>query len=358
MIGFIRYLISHTCDVLSSWCVYVWNFCRRKKVIRFENGLYVRVERQIAEGGFSVVYEAHDYKKGGKTRYALKRLLCFDKGMVQKCREEAGIHKMFKHPNLLSLRGIKFEKSETYIVCYMLFPLFSSSLRDEITRRNLLGGGRPKPFKAKKLLEIFGGVVDAVNEMHKRGLTHRDIKVENVLLDGKGKPVLMDFGSAGPAVTPIPTRPALLSIVDIATSNTTISYRAPELFEGGTRYGDDIPDIDAGRDVWSLGCLLFAMMYGASPFEIEFRGEAVEVVECTHLRVLGDVPKPGQRTSLAKRYEGRVLDLVHLMLTRDRSLRPTIEEINRKIDALLFIYKGTRRWRKEKVGLDELIGDV
>lgn len=304
------------------------------------------------------MYEARDCKKGDEKRYALKRMLCFDKGMTQKCREEADIHKMFKHPNLLTLKGITFEKSENYVVCYMLFPFFSSSLRNEITQRNLLDGVNPRPFSPKKLLEIFGGIVDAVNEMHKRGLTHRDIKVENVLLDGKGKPVLMDFGSAGPAVTPVPTRSAFLSIVDTATSHTTISYRAPELFEGGTLYGDDIPVIDTGRDVWSLGCLLFAMMYGASPFEIEFRGEAVEVVECTHLRILGDVPKPGQQTSLAKRYEGRILDLVHLMLTRDRVLRPTMEEINRKIDALLSVYQGTRRWRKERAGLDELIGDV
>ena len=71
------------------------------------------------------------------------------------------------------------------------------------------------------------------------------------------------------------TRSILLSIVDEASVNSTVSYRAPELFDGGARHGDNEPDIDGKMDVWSLGCLLFGMMYGVSPFECEFRGEDV-----------------------------------------------------------------------------------
>mmetsp|Transcript_53787 Transcript_53787/g.64897 ORF Transcript_53787/g.64897 Transcript_53787/m.64897 type:complete len:367 (-) Transcript_53787:146-1246(-) len=345
-------------------CVdFILSFFRRTEIVKFDNGREVSLRQQIAEGGFSVVFDARDVKHKKGKRYALKRVLCYDNAMVKKCREEAGVHRSFKHPNLLPLYATKFEKTEKYTKCYMLFPYIPNSLRAEITSRQLLDPppAVPRPFSPRELLELFGGIVDAVATMHHRGLTHRDIKVENVLLDGNGKPVLMDFGSVGPAVVPIPTRQALLNVVDRASTDTTVSYRAPELFEGGARYGDDVADLDGRIDVWSLGCLLFAMMYGASPFEVEFRGDRIVIVECSQLRVLGNVPTPSEKSVFDGRYDKRMMQFVSLMLTRDRFLRPTIEEISKEVDGLLEAFGGSRKWRDKVAGdnaFEELIGDV
>ena len=68
------------------------------------------------------------------------------------------------------------------------------------------------------------------------------------------------------------TRTDALELTERAARHTTMPYRAPELFEGGIgmRPGPNVT-LDHGKcDSWSLGCVLFAVMYGTSPFEMDF----------------------------------------------------------------------------------------
>jgi len=157
----------------------------------------VEIGRLIAEGGFSYVYEASlvsdadaggdddcndnddgdddddasavfdddNYADDSKRKYALKRINCADnRELVAACRREADAHRRLRlpsrrrrHPNLLDLLGIKFVNGErggrgadhsdadceeargdnVSVVCYMLFPYVSHSLRGEITERNI-----------------------------------------------------------------------------------------------------------------------------------------------------------------------------------------------------------------------------
>jgi serine/threonine kinase 16 len=195
---------------------------------------------------------------------------------------------------------------------------------------------------AQLMIQLFTGIVDGVKKMHQQGHAHRDIKLENVLLDHHNTPVLMDFGSVGPLKVPIQSKAALMAEFDDAATNCTMSYRAPELFEGGARYGE--VDIDGRVDVWSLGCVLFGMMYGASPFECEFRGESVKIVECSYLRVLGKVPTPPNGTKLASRYHPDLLAAVNWMLNQDRTERPTIDKVASRVEHLLQQFHGSRSW--------------
>jgi len=256
-------------------------------------------------------------------------------------------------------------------VSYMLFPLIQSSLREEITRRNLLSVDKSvtkHPFTSREIIQLFIGILDAVQEMHSRGYAHRDVKLENVLLDdisslpssrSRGfsnsssstgsstnlRPVLMDFGSAvGPLHVPIKTRSQLMTLVDDAATNCTVSYRAPELFEGGAMYGEE--DIDLSKaDVWSLGCLLFALMFGASPFECELRGEeTIRIVDCSYLRILGNVPKPLPGTKMSKWYAPELMDLTTWILNKDRFQRPKLDEVQSRVEELLLKFQGERCW--------------
>ncbi|KAL7525463.1 hypothetical protein ACHAWF_001371 [Thalassiosira exigua] len=211
----------------------------------------------------------------------------------------------------------------------MLFPHVPLLLRREIAERNLLSdpvGAVRAPFSTREVLQLSGGLLDALTAVHGAGLSHRDFKLENGTgAGGSGKaggggnggayiPAVMDFGSAGPLTSPLTTRRDILATVKEAASHTTMPYCPPEFFQGGGRHGSDAI-LDYGRvDVWSLGCVLFAILHGASPFESEFireddasddaggRGRQrglVRVVECTHLRVLGDVPFPPWATAAA-----------------------------------------------------------
>ncbi|KAL3788796.1 hypothetical protein HJC23_006249 [Cyclotella cryptica] len=401
--------------------------------LTFDNGVQVRIGKQIAEGGFSFVFEAVVVSDNGaalwsgdadmhadgkansrnntrKSRYALKRINCSDREVLQACRHEAGVHRSLpRHDNLMELLGLKFERddhfnhsrgnaTEEYNVCYMLFPLVEKSLRGEINERHLLQDSRSatfsqrRAFSTKEILAMFAGILDGISTMHQYNISHRDLKIENILLrerpttyrderhlsisaaSARYTPILMDFGSAGPLSLQLNTRHAALSAIETAAQHTTLSYRPPELFEGGIRHdpmGKDV--LDYGRvDVWSLGCVLFGMMHGCSPFEMEFvrttdhrydsnhMVDEIRIVECSQLRVLGEVPYPPwaslrnslepnvvKDASINGRYPLALYDFVRLMVCHDRRTRPDVKQVRARFCELYLGLVG-EPWRDEK----------
>jgi serine/threonine kinase 16 len=346
------------------------------KTLTFDNGLQVRVGKQIAEGGFSFVFEAKVVSEGSDVnptthsscggQMALKRINCGDHEILQSCREEAGVHRSLpRHDNLLELLGLKFERdggAHEYNLCYMLFPYIPNSLRAEMTKRNLLqqNNSRQSPFSTREVLSIFGGVLEGLSTMHSCNISHRDVKIENVLLRlGNGyrdrhrssamyTPVLMDFGSAGPLSVNLSTRHDVFSAIEMASQHTTLPYRPPELFEGGLRHNDGDNILDYGRvDVWSLGCLLFGLMHGCSPFEMEFVNKpydvGVRIVECTHLKILGEVPLPTNRNDAKDgHYPIDVYNFVRFMICHDRKKRPDTQLVQNRFYQLHLTLTGVK----------------
>ncbi|KAG5982486.1 hypothetical protein E4U55_001857 [Claviceps digitariae] len=93
---------------------------------------------------------------------------------------------------------------------------------------------------------------------------HRDIKPGNIMIDDAGStPILMDLGSVSPSPIHVTSASLALQIQDTAAEHSTMSYRAPELFD--VRAGTTI---DTKVDIWSLGCTLYACLVGKSPFEM------------------------------------------------------------------------------------------
>jgi serine/threonine kinase 16 len=341
---------------------------RRNKTIEFDTGISATIDHQIAEGGFSYIYSAHD-THAPNVKYALKRIICPDEETKNACRSEAKVHRMLDHhDNVMKLLGIKFDNSSSNgndRMCYMLFPLITGgSLRDEITKRRLLDSnlhdGDVQYFRTEEILNILRALLKGVKAVHDAGYAHRDIKLENIMLDkpllssstmtssyrdeemgsgsdgnsALGTPILMDFGSATKLVTQLTDRRTVLNLTEEASQNSTVSYRAPELFDGGCRHGPDEADIDGKVDVWSCGCVLFGLMYGTSPLEMEFRQDgSIRVVECTHLRVLsGKIPSPPKSAEAAYGYKPELNDLVKWMLTVDRKERPDLDSVLERLE--------------------------
>lgn len=160
-----------------------------------------------------------------------------------------------------------------------------------------------------------------------------------------GTPVLMDFGSVAAAERQIRGRTDALAAQDEAAVHSTLPFRAPELFDVASD-----ARLDQRTDVWSLGCLLYALRYGYSPFECEFVGNGggrgggngaegvgggVRVVECSFLRVIGQVtfpPSNGRRQEEAVSQDFQ--QLVTFALEQDPLKRPFVGQVLERALAL------------------------
>lgn len=147
----------------------------------------------------------------------------------------------------------------------------------------------------------------------------------NVLLSDDGKiPFLMDFGSARPARIYITDRKIAMKQQDDAAENCSMPFRAPELFD--VKVGTHL---DEKVDIWSLGCTLFAMAYGESPFEMTINQQGGTMA----LAVLNrQFYFPPSKKDL---YSKQLQDLISFMLNTDPHTRPDIDRIIKAIDRII-----------------------
>lgn len=131
----------------------------------------------------------------------------------------------------------------------------------------------------------------------------------------------MDFGSACPARIPIHTRQEALREQDLAAEHCTMPYRAPELFDVKVD-----TTLDEKVDVWSLGCTLYAMAFGQSPFEVSLDGggSVALAVLNNQYRFPEDSP-----------YSTKLNEIIQWMLTTSPANRPSIQEVISKLNELL-----------------------
>ncbi|KAK9484413.1 kinase-like domain-containing protein [Lipomyces starkeyi] len=137
---------------------------------------------------------------------------------------------------------------------------------------------------------IFYQVASAVDHLHKVGVVHRDIKDENIILDGDGNIKLIDFGSA-----------AYLKNGPFTVFVGTIDYAAPEVLRGQSYGGRE-------QDVWAAGILLYTIMYKENPFY-----DSNEIIN-SELRI-------------PYRMSAESENLMRRMLNREVARRPTMEEV-------------------------------
>lgn len=200
-----------------------------------------RLVREIGRGGMGVVFLAEDTQL--QRRVAIKTLpphLAADAAVRERFLREARTAAALSHPNIVPI----YSAAERDAVVYFTMGFVDGeSVAERLHREG--------PLDAPTALAITRQLALALEAAHTEGIVHRDIKAENVLLDGSGRVLVTDFGIARLSeAQPLTATGTVLG---------TVQYMSPEQVMGDT--------LDGRSDLYALGVLLFHMLTGRFPFE-------------------------------------------------------------------------------------------
>ncbi|XP_055496221.1 BMP-2-inducible protein kinase [Leucoraja erinacea] len=253
----------------------------------FSVGRYqVTVEELIAEGGFSIVFLVRTHNS---VRCALKRMYVNDVHDLNICKREVTIMKELSgHKNIVGYLdcGIASVSDNVWEVLILMEYCRAGQVVNQMNKRLQTG------FTETEILRIFCDTCEAVARLHqcKTPIIHRDLKVENILLNNDGNFVLCDFGSATHKILN-PQVHGVNTTEDEIKRYTTLSYRAPEMIN---LYGGN--SITTKADIWALGCLLYKLCFFTLPF-----GES-QVAICDGNFTVPDTSKYSQKLHCLIRY--------------------------------------------------------
>ncbi|XP_037915898.1 serine/threonine-protein kinase SIK2-like isoform X2 [Hermetia illucens] len=197
------------------------------------------IERTIGKGNFAVVKLARHRITKNEVAIKIIDKSQLDAGNLKKVYREVDIMKRLDHPHIIKLYQVMETKNMIYIVSEYASQ---GEIFDFIAKYGRMPE-RDARFK-------FWQILSAVEYCHNRGIVHRDLKAENLLLDSNMNIKIADFGFSN-----MYKRGELL-----ATWCGSPPYAAPEVFEGKKYTGPEI-------DVWSLGVVLYVLVCGALPFD-------------------------------------------------------------------------------------------
>jgi serine/threonine-protein kinase len=259
------------------------------------------VEELIGHGGMSSVYKARDSLL--ERHVALKVLheqYSGDDDFVERFKREARSVAQLQHPNIVTVIDRVEDDGRQFIVFEYID---GENLKEHVVRKGRL--------EVREALEIAVEVARGLAFAHEQGLIHRDVKPQNVLLNGDGRAKVTDFGIA-----------RTLEVDGVTQTGTvlgTSNYIAPEQASG--------QPVDAHSDVYALGAVLYELLAG----EVPFTGDSFVAVAMKHLHepapnlldVRGDVPL-------------RVAAAVDRALEKDPEQRfPTMDAFAAELEACL-----------------------
>jgi eukaryotic-like serine/threonine-protein kinase len=251
----------------------------------------------LGAGGMGEVYRARDTRLGRDVAVkVLPEGFAASPEALARFASEARSVAALSHPNILAL----FDVGEADGVHYAVSEL----LEGETLRMAMAHG----PMPPRRALDIAREMADGLAAAHEKGIVHRDVKPENVLLTKDGRAKVLDFGLARHDVSrrdPDDTRsPTLAAISEKGVVLGTVAYMSPEQARGTT--------VDFRSDQFSLGIVLYEMLSGSKPFD------AASVPE-TLTAIIRDEPEPLEKK--APHVPAPVRWLVERLITKEPSGR-------------------------------------
>ncbi|HVX09897.1 MAG TPA: protein kinase [Pirellulales bacterium] len=224
---------------------------RRQQFGRFE------IIEVLGKGTFGTVYRARDTQLGRDIALKIPR-----KGLLQGDAErerflrEARAAATLHHPNICPIHEAGELDGRQYIVMALI---------DGQPLTTILDSGRP--LGERSVVSIVRKLALALDEAHRKGIVHRDIKPGNIMIDRRGQPVVMDFGLARRFDVNEATLTASGALIG------TPAYMSPE--QASSRHDE----VGPATDIYTLGIVLYEMLTGCRPFQGDTNEVLGQIVE-------------------------------------------------------------------------------
>ena len=215
------------------------------------------VEAKLGVGGMGEVYLARDLTLGRKV--ALKLLdsvLAGDASSRARFLREARLAASLDHPNICTIHEVGEAEGRPFIAMQYI---------EGQTLKKVIGG---QPLRIDSVLSLTQQVAEALAAAHARGIVHRDIKSNNIIVTQQGQAKVLDFG-----IAKLLEKDGNAAGVEVTVTGQLVgtpSSMSPEQARG-TR-------VDARTDVWSLGVVLYEMITGHTPFPGETANDVIALV--------------------------------------------------------------------------------
>jgi serine/threonine-protein kinase len=221
-----------------------------------------RLGRLLGEGACGLVLEAADEHGRAVALKILRPELASDATLRARFRREAKLAEGIRSPHVAPI----LELGESQGITYLVLPLYPGG---SLAARLREGG----PLDARETAGLAAELARGLDELHGRGIVHRDVKPSNVLFDADGRAALSDFGLARAAdSTRLTLDGQLLG---------TPHYLAPELIEGS--------EATTASDLYALACVLYECATGTPPFA------AHRLAELGFAHLVEPAPDPRER---------------------------------------------------------------
>jgi len=271
---------------------------------------HFRLIRRVGRGGMGQVFLARDMLLGRKVALkVLRRTTAEGERFLHEARATA----RFNHPHIVTIYAVGQYDGHPYLA---LEYLEGRSLRDQL---------HDGPPGVSESLRLGIAIAEALTEAHGHGVLHRDLKPENVVIPLDGRPRVVDFGLAEVLSTVVDAETQGMLPLDSPRPGLqgTPAYMAPEQWAQ--------EDIGPAADIWSLGVMLYELIAGRRPFEVESVRDLAALV-------VNKLPAPSLRglPGIAQPFA----DLVQRCLEKAPNLRPSAPEVLETLRELLASARG------------------
>ncbi|MBI3610164.1 MAG: protein kinase [Nitrospirae bacterium] len=262
------------------------------------------IQGEIARGGMGVIYKAIHTTLN--RRVAIKVLhpqYSGDSAFLKRFQREARAMARLDHENIIRVFDVAEDQGSQYIVM--------EYFQGKDLKQLILEKGR---FLPEDALAFAVQVASALSYAHSQGIVHRDIKPGNIMVDGRGRVKIADFGIAAATDE--------ISVTATGQIIGTPEYMSPEQARG--------EHLDGRTDLYSLGMVIFEMLNGQTPYQgisrMAIVGKLLYEKEELTLSFPSDTPLPVQdfvRTILKKQPGQRIQD-AEAVITQIKALTPSI----------------------------------